>query len=297
MSNDEPQTEPEQKPEAQATGLSDTNDEFDTNCRVDSAHADTEDAAQSQTTHAVAENSPPAKGEYPAKRGEGVDVEDLEPNDQPEQKPGAQAPGLNADPAVDADADEDDTDDEPEDIEEPVEIEATLETVIEAVLFASDEPLNPKRLVEIAEAGSVKDVKAAIKSLNKKYKAANHSFRIEKISGGFQMMTLSAYNPWITKLIKVRSDNKLSPAALETLAIVSYKQPIIRADIEAIRGVASGEVLRSLMFKGLVKIVGRAEILGRPMLYGTTKKFLEVFGLASLKDLPKIEELKNPEKG
>jgi segregation and condensation protein B len=202
-------------------------------------------------------------------------------------------------PAVLADADEEDDqpDEEPEDVEEPTEIEATLETVIEAVLFASDEQLNPKRLVEIAEAGSVKDVKAAIKSLNKKYKQSNHSFRVEKISGGFQMMTLSAYNPWISKLIKVRSDNKLSPAALETLAIVSYKQPIIRADIEAIRGVASGEVLRSLMFKGLVKIVGRAEILGRPMLYGTTKKFLDVFGLASLKDLPKIEELKNPEKG
>jgi segregation and condensation protein B len=201
--------------------------------------------------------------------------------------------------ATPADIEEEDgePDDEPEDVEEPTEIEATLETVIEAVLFASDEPLNPKRLVEIAEAGSVKDVKAAIKSLNKKYKQSNHSFRIEKISGGFQMMTLSAYNSWISKLIKVRSDNKLSPAALETLAIVSYKQPIIRADIEAIRGVASGEVLRSLMFKGLVKIVGRAEILGRPMLYGTTKKFLDVFGLASLKDLPKIEELKNPEKG
>lgn len=216
-----------------------------------------------------------------------------DPEIDPEQKPEAQATGLNTDAAVD----DDETDDEPEDVEDPTEIEATLETVIEAVLFASDEPLNPKRLVEIAEAGSAKDIRAAIKSLNKKYKAANHSFRIEKISGGFQMMTLSAYNPWITKLIKVRSDNKLSPAALETLAIVSYKQPIIRADIEAIRGVASGEVLRSLMFKGLVKIVGRAEILGRPMLYGTTKKFLDVFGLASLKDLPKIEELKNPEKG
>jgi segregation and condensation protein B len=201
-------------------------------------------------------------------------------------------------PAGVEEADEDgEPDDEPEDVEEPVEIEATLETVIEAVLFASDEPLSPKKLVEIAEAGSVKDIKAAVKSLNKKYKQSNHSFRVEKISGGFQMMTLSAYNPWISKLIKVRSDNKLSPAALETLAIVSYKQPIIRADIEAIRGVASGEVLRSLMFKGLVKIVGRAEILGRPMLYGTTKKFLDVFGLASLKDLPKIEELKNPEKG
>ena len=87
---------------------------------------------------------------------------------------------------------------------------------------------------------------------------------------------------------------RLSKAALETLAIIAYKQPVIRADIEVIRGVAAGEVLRTLCYKGLVKIVGRAEILGRPMLYGTTKKFLEVFGLNTLKDLPKIEELKKP---
>ena len=108
------------------------------------------------------------------------------------------------------------------------------------------------------------------------------------------MLTLSPYNNWLKKLLRTRSDTKLSPAALETLAIISYKQPIIRADIEAIRGVAAGEMIRSLMYKGLVKIVGRAEVLGRPMLYGTTKKFLEVFGLNSLKDLPKIEELKEP---
>ena len=111
------------------------------------------------------------------------------------------------------------------------------------------------------------------------------------------MMTLPAFNPWLSKLIKVRTDSKLSPAALETLAVIAYKQPIIRADVEAIRGVASGEVIRNLMYKGLVKIVGRAEILGRPMLYGTTKKFLDAFGLNSLKDLPKVDELKNPEKG
>ncbi|MCI0499766.1 MAG: SMC-Scp complex subunit ScpB, partial [Planctomycetales bacterium] len=177
----------------------------------------------------------------------------------------------------------DEPEEEPEDVENPVEIEATLETVVEAVLFASDEPLSPQRLVEIAEAGSVKDIRAAVKSLNAKYRSSGAAFRIEKISGGYQMMTLSAFNPWITKLIKVRSDNKLTPAGLETLAIVAYKQPIIRADIEAIRGVACGEVLRNLMYKGLVKIVGRAEILGRPMLYGTTKKFLDVFGLNTLK--------------
>ncbi len=198
-----------------------------------------------------------------------------------------------AEPKPDIEDDEDDA--EEQDTEIPEDFEATLETVIESILFASDEPLSPKRLVDIAEAGSVKDVNKCVRSLNKTYRETGRAFRIEKISGGYQMMTLSIFNPWISKLIKVRSDNKLSPAALETLAIVAYKQPIIRADIEAIRGVASGEVLRNLMYKGLAKIVGRAEILGRPMLYGTTKKFLDVFGLNNLKDLPKIEELKAPQ--
>lgn len=190
---------------------------------------------------------------------------------------------------------EDEPDDEPELIEG--EFDTTLESVVEAILFASDEPVSLQKLVEIAEAGSVKTIRKAVKALNKKYRLGRFSFRIEELAGGYQMMTLSCFNPWLSKLIKVRSDNKLSPAQLETLAIVAYKQPIIRADIEAIRGVATGEVLRNLMYKGLVKIVGRAEILGRPMQYGTTKKFLDIFGLASLKDLPKIEELKNPEKG
>jgi segregation and condensation protein B len=157
--------------------------------------------------------------------------------------------------------------------------------------------LSVAKLVEIAEAGSVKTVREAVKGLNKKYRAGGFTFRIEELAGGYQMMTLSCFNPWLSKLIKVRSDNKLTPAQLETLAIVAYKQPIIRADVEAIRGVACGEIIRNLMYKGMVKIVGRAEILGRPMLYGTTKKFLDVFGLADLKDLPKVEELKNPEKG
>ncbi|MBN1795155.1 MAG: SMC-Scp complex subunit ScpB [Sedimentisphaerales bacterium] len=173
-------------------------------------------------------------------------------------------------------------------------IETTIESVVEAVLFASDEPLSPTRLAAIVET-TTKEIKDSIKNLNERYKAGNHAFRIEQIAGGFQMLTLSPYNTWLQKLLRARSDSKLSAAALETLAIISYKQPIIRADIEAIRGVAAGEMIRSLMYKGLVKIVGRAEILGRPMLYGTTKKFLEVFGLNTLKDLPKIEELKKPE--
>ncbi|HDZ69038.1 MAG TPA: SMC-Scp complex subunit ScpB [Phycisphaerales bacterium] len=171
--------------------------------------------------------------------------------------------------------------------------EPTVESVIEAVLFASDESLTEARLANIVET-SVKQIRRHIKNLNDKYQANNNAFRIEQIAGGYQMLTLSGYNHWLKKLLRVRSDSKLSPAALETLAIIAYKQPVIRVDIEAIRGVAAGEIIRSLMYKGLVKIVGRAEVLGRPMLYGTTKKFLEVFGLNSLKDLPKIEELKKP---
>jgi len=172
----------------------------------------------------------------------------------------------------------------------------TVESVIEAILFASDEPLSAERLVAIAEFnGGVKQVKQCIETLNEQYSASGRAFRIEEIAGGFQMMTMPEYNNWLRKLLRDRGDNKLTPVALETLAIIAYKQPIIRADVEAIRGVACGEMIRSLMYKGLVKIVGKAEILGRPLLYGTTKKFLEVFGLGTLKDLPKVEELKQPQ--
>jgi len=171
--------------------------------------------------------------------------------------------------------------------------EPTVESVVEAVLFASDEPLTVERLANIVGT-SVRQIRKNVKNLNDKYEANNNAFRIEQIAGGYQMLTLSVYNHWLKNLLRVRDQSKLSPAALETLAIIAYKQPVIRADIEAIRGVAIGEIVRGLMYKGLVKIVGRAEVLGRPMLYGTTKKFLEVFGLNSLKDLPKIEELKKP---
>ncbi|MFA6185958.1 MAG: SMC-Scp complex subunit ScpB [Phycisphaerae bacterium] len=173
----------------------------------------------------------------------------------------------------------------------------SIESVIEAILFASDEPLSIDRLVSISEfTGGAKQVRQCIETLNQQYTDAARSFRIEEIAGGFQMMTMPEYNIWLKKLLRDRGDNKLTSVALETLAIIAYKQPIIRADIEAIRGVACGEMIRSLMYKGLVKIVGKAEILGRPLLYGTTKKFLEIFGLSTLKDLPKVEELKEPGK-
>ena len=176
----------------------------------------------------------------------------------------------------------------------PAAPEATVESVLEAILFASDEPVPVSRLAMLVEV-TTKQVGAAVDGLNQKYQAHGHAFRIEKIAGGLQMLTLPQYNGYLRKLLRAREDSKLSPAALETLAIVAYKQPAIRADVEAIRGVACGEVLRSLMVKGLVKIVGRAEIVGRPMQYGTTRRFLEVFGLNSLKDLPSVEDLKRPD--
>lgn len=165
---------------------------------------------------------------------------------------------------------------------------------IEAMLLASDEPLSPSR-VSVLTGATRKQIREAVTSLNEAYERGGHSFRIEEIADGFQMLTLGQFNSLLEQLLAVRKDSKLSQAAIETLAVVAYKQPVTRADIEVIRGVACGEVLRSLMEKRLVKIVGRAEILGRPMLYGTTRRFLEIFGLRSIEDLPKAGQLADPD--
>ena len=165
---------------------------------------------------------------------------------------------------------------------------------VEAVLMTVDRPITTAKIAEAIGLESAKPVSAAIDELNAQYEQTHRSFRIEKVANGYQILTLPAFKDSLAALHKTRSDSKLSPAALETLAIVAYRQPVLRVDIETIRGVACGEVLRSLMDRNLDKIVGRADEIGRPMLYGTTKFFLEVFGLSSLKDLPKAEELIKP---
>ncbi len=174
--------------------------------------------------------------------------------------------------------------------------DVTPESIVEAILFAADSPVSAAKVAQILESCTASEVKKHIAALNDRYEAAGASFRIEEIANGFQMMTLPPYNVWLSKLLKVRKDSKLSPAALETLAVVAYKQPVIRVTIEEIRGVAVGDILLRLREMNLIKIVGRAEEIGRPMLYGTTRRFLEVFGLASLEDLPKVEVLTPPEK-
>ena len=175
--------------------------------------------------------------------------------------------------------------------------EAKLDLMIEAALLTTERAITPGKLAEAIGLTSPAPIRPATTRLNAVYEQTGRSFRIEQVAGGFQMLTLPEFGEALQAVHRSAASGKLSAAALETLAIVAYRQPILRANIEAIRGVAAGEVLRSLMDRQLVKIVGRAEEIGRPMLYGTTKHFLELFGLASLKDLPKVEDLtiKQPE--
>ena len=171
---------------------------------------------------------------------------------------------------------------------------AELAASVEAALFSSDKPMPAAKVNEVAQVGGVRAVRKAVDDLNAEYERSGRSFRIVEIAGGYQYQTLPEYGDVLARLRKSRSDTRLSQAALETLAIVAYRQPVVRADIENIRGVACGEVLRGLMEKNLLRIAGRAEELGRPILYGTTRHFLELFGLADIEDLPNAEQLRMP---
>ncbi len=166
---------------------------------------------------------------------------------------------------------------------------------VEAALLTTDRPMTTGKLSDLLGGFGSKAIEDAAEQLNEVYEKSGRSFRIEKVAGGLQVLTLPQYADVLSELHKSRAQTHLSPAAMETLAIVAYQQPIMRAQVESIRGVACGEVLRSLMERHMVKIVGRAEEIGRPMLYGTTKGFLEAFGLSSLKDLPKVEKSKVPQ--
>ncbi|HZL38399.1 MAG TPA: SMC-Scp complex subunit ScpB [Tepidisphaeraceae bacterium] len=167
--------------------------------------------------------------------------------------------------------------------------------IIEALLLSTHHPLTAGRLGELLDLSSTRPIRKAVRELNTRYESTDRCFRIEQVAGGYQILTLPEFGPVLQKLHQREADARLTKAALETLAIIAYKQPILRANIEAIRGVACGETIRSLMEKHLVKIAGRAEEPGRPILYGTTKRFLELFGLNGVKDLPQPEALKQIE--
>jgi segregation and condensation protein B len=166
--------------------------------------------------------------------------------------------------------------------------EPTL-ALLEAVLFAADEPLTVRRLASLVGLSDVTETRKQVVKLRELYDRDGTAFQVEELAGGFQLLTRPEYHSWLARLRREAPDLSLSAAARETLTIVAYQQPVTRAALEAIRGVSCAEVLRVLMERGLVRIAGRDESLGRPQLYGTTKKFLQVFGLRSLRDLPPAE--------
>lgn len=165
-----------------------------------------------------------------------------------------------------------------------------LTGVLEALIFVSGDPVPLKRLCDVLEKEE-DEVKEGIETLAKQYEESNSGIQLMEVAGGYQLRTKALFSVFVNRFLERKKRISLSGAALETLAIIAYKQPITRAEIEAIRGVGVDGVLKSLLDKRLVKVAGVKEVPGRPNMYGTTKRFLEYFGIASLKDLPPIEDI------
>ena len=164
--------------------------------------------------------------------------------------------------------------------------------VVEALLIAADDPLGASRLSSVlGRHTGAKEIRAYVNDLNEEYAQTGRSFRVVEVAGGFQLAVHGEFAPWIRQLMREKIAPRLSQASLETLAILAFKQPITKAEVEHIRGVSVDGVLRQLMEKGLIRISGRSDAPGRPLLYGTTRNFLKHFGLKTLSDLPRIREL------
>lgn len=165
-----------------------------------------------------------------------------------------------------------------------------LKGAVEALLFVSEKPVTIDQLKDAIPGSQGADLKEAVKALLADYTVAGKGVVIAEIANGYQMLSSQMYAGYIREFYKTRHKEKLSRPALESLAIIAYKQPVSRTDVELIRGVNSDGVVMHLLNKGLIKIAGRKEVPGRPYVYGTTTQFLEYFGLRSLEDLPKLEE-------
>ncbi len=167
--------------------------------------------------------------------------------------------------------------------------------IIEALLFISGQPLSMAEIKRILELGEA-EIKGLLEEFRTEYDMRGSGLQVAEVAQGYQIVTRQQYAPWVRKLANITVSAKLSQAALETLAIVAYKQPAIKAEIEAIRGVNSDGVMKTLLERSLIKILGRREMPGRPLMYGTTKEFLQYFGLKDLSDLPTLKEFDDVEK-
>ncbi len=171
-----------------------------------------------------------------------------------------------------------------------------IKNIIEAMLFVSDKPLFLSEIKTVLEGPDANEIKDVIAELASEFETQGRALRIKEIAGGYQIVTDTVFAPWLKKLYKTAGADRLSGPSLETLAIIAYKQPATKPEIEAIRGVNVDGVLKTLIEKNLVKIMGRRETVGRPIIYGTTQEFLQYFGLNSLDELPKLEEFNFTEK-
>ena len=184
---------------------------------------------------------------------------------------------------------------------QPLQQEAVKETgellqtddakqIVENLLFITDRPLKPSRIAEVVETVNAKRVLEIIQELTKEYEDTGRSIRILEIGGGYQMCTKPEYGRWVRRLYNEKMTTRLSNAALETLAIIAYKQPVTRAEMEMIRGVDVAAPLERLLERGLVRVLGKRDTIGRPMVYGTTDEFLRLFGLNKISELPDLQE-------
>jgi segregation and condensation protein B len=168
--------------------------------------------------------------------------------------------------------------------------ENNLKSAVEAMLFASEKPLVIDQLRKALNNLEGNEIRKILEELRTEYEQSNRGLRIVEVAGGFQMITAPDFAPFLKKLFKSRNTERLSKPALETLAIIAYKQPLTRVEIETLRNVNVDGVIKSLVDKNLIRITGRKKVAGRPFVYGTTRQFLEYFGLKSLDELPKMEE-------
>ena len=168
----------------------------------------------------------------------------------------------------------------------------SLKLIIEALLFASDKPLSASEIRAWLPDETASNITQTLKDLQAEYDSLERSFVLKEVAQGFQLRTRTEFAPYVLKMLRT-SPTRLSRAALETLAIIAYKQPILRQEIERLRGVDVGGILKTLLEKDLIRIMGRKNLPGRPLIYGTTKKFLAVFDLKDLESLPKLKEIRD----
>ena len=167
-----------------------------------------------------------------------------------------------------------------------------LKNIVESILFVAEEPLTIDRIKRIIPEADTGEIREALQALSREYEVRRGGFYLREVAGGFQFRTCPPYTEWVKRLLQPKPP-RLSRAALETLAIIAYKQPVIRSDVEHLRGVDCGGVLRALLERSLIRVLGRKEIPGRPLIYGTTRRFLETFDLKDLKDLPSPQEIES----